>query len=87
MKGVYSKIDFDSMEGDEKEDSRSALRIGDKVSIFSLDCFGFLRGDGFVHDYLTVEPLDFQVCLRVTNTQCSLYYPLNTKAVNKCTRT
>lgn len=39
---------------------RSALLIGDKVSLFQLEAFGFLRGDGFVHDYLTVDPLDYK---------------------------
>ena len=47
----------------EANNSNSALRIGDKVSLFALEAFGFLRGDGFVHDRLTVEPLDFKVSM------------------------
>jgi len=39
---------------------RSSLLIGDTVSLFHLDAFGFLRGDGFVHDFVTVDPLDYR---------------------------
>ena len=39
----------------------SSLKIGDIISLFALEAFGFLRADGFVTNDLTVNPLDVKV--------------------------
>jgi hypothetical protein len=49
-----------SVDDEHGPSSRSALRVGDRVSLFALEAFGFLRADGFVNDGLIVDPLDYQ---------------------------
>ena len=40
-------------------DTSSCARVH-QVSLFALEAFGFLRADGFAHDCLSVEPLDYK---------------------------
>lgn len=41
-----------------EEETGPGLRIGDCVSIFSPECFGFLMADGFADDALYVNPIN-----------------------------